>query len=652
MSWPGLLAFLEKILPKKVFPAVLISLVCGLVMYYLLAGSLTSAIFLASIFAALAGLSYSRWAYRDWFQLSERRKALRWPSLALLLLMWLGWTYQAGVYRSPVQRAMDRDMIEAQRSVDADPVRGVAKWKEAQDLATKLRDDRARQQCACTLGQLQESLGNQHDDARANLQLCLSLSKGTPAEAMADLALGQFEGAQGHVDAARKSYQDAVGAAQKMADHVDVDASADRALGDLAKNLGQMNDAAAFYQQALQFFHSEKYSKESEEGEADVSVGMGDLKLSQGLPADARDYYAAARKAYQELDAPSGEADVLVGLGNLESTQGNSDQARKDFGDAIGKYGQQAEGLANAKLGLGDLERGLGDSGKARGYLEDAYKSFASVNDNIGLTGVQVARAALETTLGNYQRAHDALKAATEFSYSYPLGDANRLDAEGDLATEEGKFDLARQDYVSAYDAYDKLTAPLGKATVKYGWGKLELKAGRFEAAQKDLKESRQIYMSENAKIGVADALLAYGDLEDKLKRYDEARNDYAEALIEFTGIGASPGIARTHLAIGNLEHDLGHNREGDKHYGTARGLFEQQGSLAGEADVDFADAKALAALPGQKVRAEDWLEAAYNLYCRIGNKDKLLEVHREQLKLGEKLNPKDAVCPEANPDH
>jgi tetratricopeptide (TPR) repeat protein len=585
----------------------------------------------------LLGFSYAWAIYRK-----RLRAVFQWLSLGLLIFLSVALMYRIAGFRSAKQNQLDRVMIEAQESGVTDYAAG--KWKEAYSLAVNLNDHQARQQCACQLGQVQAALGNQPMQARASLQLCLTLSKGTfAAEAMANVALGQFEAVQWRSDSARQHFLDAIEILRKVPHSEIFQAKAHVALGNLAKNTQQVMEAYIDYKKALDLYKMHGDSPESREGQAGVRIGMGELELIQGRIAEARSDYSIAFAVFNALGERAGEADALVGLGDVARALGNENEARQSYGQASGLFGQDSLGQAAVKFGLGELELQLGKREVALRDLTEALNLYDK-NDKLDRSNVYVQLITLERMSGYFDQARKYLeKAMPDAPSDSRLVNANLLYAGAELARDDLDFPLAKQEYADSYEIYKSLAAPVGMANVRLGQGRLEMESKSYEAARMDYDEAGEIYETQEIGVGVAGVLLAQGDLERKRKHYEKAPSLYLAALAKYGGEDRT-GEAKDWLSLGDLEHEIGRNEEAHTDYEKARGLFEEQHNQIGEANVALADGKALAALRPPKFRnqALERFADAQSLYAKLGIRKKFEEARNEKRNLLQKLGGRD----------
>jgi tetratricopeptide (TPR) repeat protein len=150
------------------------------------------------------------------------------------------------------------------------------------------------------------------------------------------------------------------------------------------------------------------------------------------------------------------------------------------------------------------------------------------------------------------------------------LGEANTLQALGDLKVRVSDLAGARRDYETALPIYREIQERLGEANTLQALGDLKVRVSDLAGARRDYETALPIYREIQERLGEANTLKALGDLKVRVSDLAGARRDYETALPIYREIQARLGEANTLQGLGNLL--------------TAEGEFE-------EAFLDFQDA-------------------------------------------------------------
>jgi len=337
--------------------------------------------------------------------------------------------------------------------------------------------------------------------------------------------------------------------------------------GDLESNLGEMDKACTYYEQAKALFKQEGNSL----GSANTLKSLGDLEKHLGELGKARACYEEARGLYEEERADLGLANILLSLGNLEGRLGEVGKARTCYEQAQALYEKEGSGLglANTLKALGDLERRLGEVNKARAYYEQACRLSKKESDNLGLANTLKSLGDLERRLGEVHKARACYEQAWELyeKENYGLGLANTLKSLGELESRLGEVDKARVYYEQALGLYKKVSNRLGLANTLQLLGDLEIRQGNVSKARTYYEEAKGLFQKENASLGLANTFRALGDVEKQLGEVDKARACYQEARELYEKESAGLGLANTLRAMGDLQR-------GEKDWSTALATY------------------------------------------------------------------------------
>ncbi|MBI5704182.1 MAG: tetratricopeptide repeat protein [Chloroflexi bacterium] len=190
----------------------------------------------------------------------------------------------------------------------------------------------------------------------------------------------------------------------------------------------------------------------------------------------------------------------------------------------------------------------------AMDYYNEALKLFEEIGAKLGEANVLQA-------IGDVQQFRDERDAALE-SYQKALGlfreigdrlgEANVLKAIGDVQQFRDERDAALESYQKALGLYSEIGAKLGEANVLQAIGDVQQFRKQVDAALESYQKARGLYSEIGAKLGEANVLKAIGDVQQFRKQVDAALESYLKALGLYSEIGAKLGEANVLQAIGD----------------------------------------------------------------------------------------------------
>ena len=241
----------------------------------------------------------------------------------------------------------------------------------------------------------------------ANLDLDAAVTGASGALRAAALAdLGVVHHQRRNMREAERCYGGALEAAREAAREADVRETQARCLGNLAAlahDEGRFDEAEARYREALAIFSD--LGDRRHEG-----IFLGNLAVLEKeceRMDDARTHFRAALGTLELAGDRRLEGITLANLAALEHTDGNLEESRATFERALGLLEETGE-LRSEALCRGRLAAVLATLGElhaARQSIDQAERALDRVGDSIGFDAVQLARAFIDLTEANRERA-------------------------------------------------------------------------------------------------------------------------------------------------------------------------------------------------------------------------------------------------------
>ncbi|GIV90284.1 MAG: hypothetical protein KatS3mg055_2802 [Chloroflexus sp.] len=302
-----------------------------------------------------------------------------------------------------------------------------------------------------------------------------------------------------------------------------------------------------------------------------VQHSMAELRDENGyrqfaLPEPAR-RYAAARLPAEALATYAPKA--LVFFADLIDT----------VSDAMNRT-QELEGRWILAREWPNIERFLTwgyDHEECRDGVSRAARATAQLKFYWFLLG-ELGRPA---TLDRLQRALAAAQRAGD-----RLGEANVLQAMGDVQQFRKEVEAALASYEQALALYRAIGAKLGEANVRKAMGDVQQFRKEVEAALASYEQALALYRAIGAKLGEANVRKAMGDVQQFRKEVEAALASYEQALALYRAIGDRLGEANVRKAMGDVQQFRKEVEAALASYEQALALYRAIGDRLGEANV------------------------------------------------------------------
>ncbi|MCF7918850.1 MAG: tetratricopeptide repeat protein, partial [Candidatus Cloacimonetes bacterium] len=129
-------------------------------------------------------------------------------------------------------------------------------------------------------------------------------------------------------------------------------------------------------------------------------------------------------------------------------------------------------------------------------------------------------------------------------------GEANTLQALGDLHIRNSNLKDAENNYKAALNIFQTIDSKLGEANTLKALGDLHIRNDNLKDAENNYKAALNIFQTIDEKLGEANTLRALGDLHIRNDNLKDAENNYLEALNIYQTIDSKLGEANTTLCI------------------------------------------------------------------------------------------------------
>jgi tetratricopeptide (TPR) repeat protein len=272
-------------------------------------------------------------------------------------------------------------------------------------------------------------------------------------------------------------------------------------------------------------------------------------------------------------------AELLKLIKSLESEDSNSPllysiylrTGQAFYQQAINNY--TVDHLVNIELSKDYFRRGIAG-------LEPG-DSIELANAYCDLAAVHILQHDYITTQDLYNQALKIYRKNVD-----SLGEANTLQAIGDIQQRLYENTEALNNYQSAIEIYWRLGDRLGAAnTLKAIGDVLQFKDQRDEALEK-YSQALKMYEEVGDRLGAANTLKAIGDVLQFKKQTDEALEKYSQALKMYEEVGARLGAANTLIEIGDVLQFKKQTDEALEKYSQALKMYEEVGARLGAANT------------------------------------------------------------------
>ncbi|MGI9001533.1 MAG: tetratricopeptide repeat protein [Pseudonocardia sp.] len=198
------------------------------------------------------------------------------------------------------------------------------------------------------------------------------------------------------------------------------------------------------------------------------------------------------------------------------------------------------------------------------------------------------------------------------------LGEANAVQALGEVALMQARYPEAGQRYEEALAVYREIGNRLGEANAVKALGDVALMQARYPEAGQRYEEALTVYREIGNRFGAANAVQALGDVARMQARYPEAGQRYEEALTVYREIGNRFGAANAVTALGDVARMQARYPEAGQRYEEALTVYREIGNRLGEADTMLSTAR-LAVATGDRHDADKALTEALRIYRALG---------------------------------
>lgn len=277
------------------------------------------------------------------------------------------------------------------------------------------------------LGAILFRRGN-HQAAQDLLQKALSIQRQVDPTGLSSVrvlvALGTVAGNLDQEEQAVAYFQESLAVCQQMGDRAN-GAMAANMLGRLAAWDYDFNRAQNYYRQALVWYQAIGQRK----GEADTQRYLADLALTLGQYETARERLTAVLETYRAIEDKRSVGTTLTRLSLLHHVQGDQKTAVQQAEAAlviaaeVGNPLLQAYGLSSLGNGL----RGQGEWERATAVYTEAIALWHKLDSRAMKTELQAALAAVHYAAGQTEAAWILLETAVTYLVDNPQADCDAL---------------------------------------------------------------------------------------------------------------------------------------------------------------------------------------------------------------------------------
>jgi adenylate cyclase len=215
-------------------------------------------------------------------------------------------------------------------------------------------------------------------------------------------------------------------------------------LGKVHELIGDWKRAGACYQQAFEAAQRQG----DQRGQASCQAATGDLLRKQGLFAEATDWLAIARTAFEDIGDQAGVGQTLHTAGTVAAMQGNYDEAQRCYHQslAIRKKLSDQQQTASLLSNLGIIARFQGDYPTARLLMEQSLEIRRNLGDRWAIANSLNNLGVVLRDLGDYPLARSMLEES--LGLNRQVGDrwaiANTLSSLGEVCIDQQDWAAVR----------------------------------------------------------------------------------------------------------------------------------------------------------------------------------------------------------------
>lgn len=311
-------------------------------------------------------------------------------------------------------------------------------------------------------------------------------SEDTAGRAEALLKLSERQNFENHA-LARETAQQALELWQSLADNQGIArACAQVAVCYLAQS--DLPEATQNYERALQVWRDLNNVRE----QARILVMLGFIEDRKGEWVNSISLLTQAQDLIGETDEPFRMGQIASGFADILNQSGLPENALIQYQRALDYYRQTPDTYDDAITvwAIGTTYYLLGNNPEALTHLQQALASLGPNNSDSALCNEYLGR--VYSSMGEFPTALPYLQSAldTFMRAINPREAARVLGLIGQIYQQQGKLELARQNYQRALVIFRKLSDRINQAAICYAFGRLELKNGNYNAAEDYLRQS------------------------------------------------------------------------------------------------------------------------------------------------------------------
>ncbi len=326
------------------------------------------------------------------------------------------------------------------------------------------------------------------------------------------------------------------------------------------------------------------------------AAGLANEIEKQSLVESSYDHFPAPFGNLLELPTPF----RYFALRHLPA--GDEAAARQAIGEAVLRYYRDfPEEPHRGWVSL--LNQRITSSGQAMGafiarfnaelpsiesWLDWAYDHETAKNDRARAPRLTASLQNLYVVSNVLHRKRDRLDRALDCALrcADKEGEANVLQAMGDLQRRVADLAGARASYEQALPIFREIEARLGEANVLQAMGDLQMRVDDLAGARASYEQALPIFREIEDRLGEANVLQAMGDLQMRVDDLAGARASYEQALPIYREIEARLGEANVLQAMGDLQMRVADLAGARASYEQALPIYREIEDRLGEANV------------------------------------------------------------------
>ncbi len=386
-------------------------------------------------------------------------------------------------------------------------------------------------------------------------ELLRAVVASSPDHPQAWYLLGKYAILQGNADRAASDYLVKALVIQNRLNNLQGKADVTNALGIAEAQLGDLEQAAAYYREAIAL--RERIG--DERGVATTLANLASIQIESGDYDGARAGLLAARQKLSEIGDLWTVANLVNELGYLEEQRGRFDAALSHYREALRlrrDLGDQ-RALAESYNNVGYAYYLHGDYDNAAVYNDQALAIYEATDNAEGRMLAYQARGILEIARGRFD---DSLKALLEsLRLGRELGDEIAIAVAngyiGRVRHLQARYDASVKAYAEALRIFRDVSDTRGFAEFTLRNAQLMLDLGMWGAADAAIDEARQLLAEDSGR--ARRSLLFRVDAELQAARGNDAdaTSLLESALAEATASGERLAVLEVRLAREIIEN-------------------------------------------------------------------------------------------------